>query len=143
MYELVKKKNWGYRILIGILILFAITQTLKFFFRQPQLTINDELVQTANEINKHTPIVIDSLITFDNVNALKGNVFQYNYTINVEKSAVDSAELLKLGKEILVEQLKNNPKTAYFSNNKIEIRANYSDKNGKQICNVVVLPNEY
>jgi hypothetical protein len=143
MYELVKNKNWGYRILIGILILFAITQTLKFFFRQPQLTINDELVQTANEINKHTPIVIDSLITFDNVNALKGNVFQYNYTINVEKSAVDSAELLKLGKEILVEQLKNNPKTAYFSNNKIEIRANYSDKNGKQICNVVVLPNEY
>jgi hypothetical protein len=143
MYELVKKKNWGYRILIGVVMLFAITQTLKFFFRQPQLTINDELVQTANEINTHTPIVIDSLTTFDNVNALKGNVFQYNYTINVEKSAVDTAELLKLGKEILVEQLKNNPKSAYFRDNKIEIQANYSDKNGKQICKIVVLPNEY
>jgi hypothetical protein len=143
MYELVKKKNWGYRILMGILILFAITQTLKFFFREPQLNITDELVKTANEINKHAPIVIDSLTTFDNVNALKGNVFQYNYTINVEKSAVDTAELLKIGKESLVEQLKNNPKTSYFRDNKIEIQANYSDKNGKQICKIVVLPNEY
>ena len=67
MYELVKKKSIGMRILIGIIILFAITQTLKFFLKEPTLNINDELVKTANEINKHTPIVMDSLTTFDNV----------------------------------------------------------------------------
>ena len=143
MYELVKKKNLGYRILIGIVILFAITQTLKFFFREPKLNINDELVKTANEINKHAPIVIDSLLTFDNVNALKGNVFQYNYTINVEKSAIDTTELIKIAKESLLEQLKNNPKTSYFKQNNIEIQANYADKNGTKICKIVVLPNEY
>lgn len=143
MYELVKKKSLGYRILIGIVILFAITQTLKFFFREPTININDELIKTANEINKHAPIVIDSLTTFDNVNALKGNVFQYNYTLNVEKSAVDTTELIKIGKESLLKQLKNNPKAVYFRENNIEIQANYSDKNGMEICKIVVLPKEF
>lgn len=143
MYELVKKKNWGYRILIGILILFAITQTLKFFFREPKLNINDELVKTANEINKHVPIVLDSLTTFDNVDALKGDVLQYNYTINVEKSTIDTAELIKLAKENMLEQLKNNPKTSYFKQNNIKIQVNYVDKNGMQICNIPIFPNEY
>ena len=143
MYELTKKKNLGMRILIGIIILFAITQTLKFFLREPAVNINDELVKTANEINKYAPIVIDSLTTFDNVNALKGNTLQYNYTLNTEKSSVDTSELIKIAKEGLLEQLKKNPKANYFRENKIEIQANYTDKNGTQICKIIVLPNEY
>ena len=143
MYELVKKKNIGLRILIGIIILFAITQTLKFFLWEPALNINDELVKTANEINKHVPIVIDSLTTFDNVNALKGNTLQYNYTLNIEKDEVDSAKLIEFSRVNLIEQLKKNPKAAYFKQSGITIQANYADKNGIQICKIVVLPNEY
>ncbi|MEO6732115.1 MAG: hypothetical protein ABIN01_12935 [Ferruginibacter sp.] len=143
MYELVKKKSIGMRILIGIIILFAITQTLKFFLKEPTLNINDELVKIANEINKHVPIVIDSLTTFDNVNALKGNTLQYNYTLKAEKSAVDTTELIKIAKEGLLEQLIKNPKASYFKQNNIEIQANYADKNGVQICKIVILPNEY
>mgnify|MGYP001474783615 CR=1 FL=1 len=143
MYELVKKKSIGLRILIGIIALFLITQTLKFFLQEPKLNINDELVKTANEINKHAPIIIDSLTRFDNVNALKGNVLQYNYTIQVEKSAVDTIELLKIGKEALLDLLKKNTKAKYFKDNNIEIQANYADKDGIQICKIVVLPGEY
>lgn len=143
MYELVKKKNIGVRIVIGILILFAITQTLKFFFRQPTININDELVKTANEINKHASIVIDSVTTFDNVNALEGNVFQYNYTIKVEKSTLDTIAFAEEVKKILLDQLKTNPKVAYFRDNNIEIQANYNDKNGLRICKIVALPKEY
>ena len=87
--------------------------------------------------------MLDSLTTFDNVNALKGNVFQYNYTLNIDKSAVDTSEWKKSAKENLVDQLKTNPKATYFRENKIEIQANYADKNGMQICKIVVLPNEY
>src|SRR5436190_22925305 len=105
MYELVKKKNIWTRILIGILALFLITQTLKIFLREPTLNIDDELIKAANEINKHAPIIIDSLIRFDNVNAVKGNVFQYNYTIQSAKSKIDSAELVKIGKKSLIENL--------------------------------------
>ena len=143
MYELVKKKSIGMRILIGIIILFAITQTLKFFLKEPTVNINDELVKTANEINKHVPIVIDSLTTFDNVNALKGNVLQYNYTIKADKLNIDTMEVMKIAKEGLLELLKKNPKTVYFKQNNIEIQARYTDKNGEQICTAVVLPSEY
>ncbi len=143
MYELVKKKNIGTRILIGIVILFVTTQTIKFFFKEPTVNINDELIKTANEINKHTPIVIDSLTTFENVNALNGNTLQYNYTLNTEKSTVDTTVLIKLVKESLLEQLKNNPKTTYFKENFIEIQANYADSNGAQICTIVIQPGEY
>jgi hypothetical protein len=143
MYELVKKKSIGSRILIGIAILFVITQALKLFLQEPKLNINDELVKMANEINKHAPIVLDSLTTFENVNAMQGNTFQYNYTVNVEKSAVDTTILMKSAKGSLLKQLKDNPKASYFKQNKIEIQANYSDKNGIQFCKVVVLPNEY
>ncbi len=143
MYELVKKKSIGVRILIGIVILFSVTQTLKFFLKEPTLNINDELVKTANEINKHAPIVIDSLTTFDNVDALKGNIFQYNYTLKVEKSTVDTTELKKAAKESFVDQLKKDPKAMYFKQSNIEIHANYADINGAQICKIIVLPNEY
>jgi len=143
MYELVKKKSLGMRILIGIIILFAITQTMKFFMQEPKLNINDELVKAANEINKHAPIVIDSLTTFDNVNALKGNAFTYNYTINAEKLDLDTAEVMKIAKDGLLALLKKNPKTIYFKQNSIEIQANYTGKNGIHICTAIVLPNEY
>ncbi len=133
----------GLRILIGIAIFFAITQTLKFFLQEPKLNINDELVRAANEINKHAPIVLDSLTTFENVNALKENIFQYNYTIKVEKSTIDTTELIKTAKESFIELLKKNPKAGYFKQNNIEVQANYTDKNGAQICNIIVLPKEY
>ena len=143
MYELVKKKNIWMRILIGILALFLITQTLKYFLREPTLNINDELVKAANEINKHAPIILDSLTRFDNVNALKGNVFQYNYTIQLEKSKIDSAELMKIGRENMVDNLKKNPKAKYFKENNVTIQSTYSDKNGIPICTISILPKEY
>ena len=143
MYELTKKRNIGMRILIGIAIFFAITQTLKFFFNEPTVNINEELVKTANEINRHAPIVIDSLTTFDNVNALKGNVFQYNYTIKADKLNLDTTEVIKIAKEGLLELLKKNPKANYFKQNNIEFQANYTDTNGMHICTASVLPKEY
>ena len=143
MYKLVKEKNIGFRILMGIVILFAITQTLKFFLREPKLNINDELIKTANEINKHTPIVLDSLNTLENVSALQGNTLQYNYTINADKSAIDTNELKRLSKENFVEILKKNPKADYFKQNNIQLQANYTDKNRVPICNVVVLSKDF
>jgi hypothetical protein len=136
MYKLVKEKNIGFRILMGIVILFAITQTLKFFLREPKLNINDE-------INKHTPIVLDSLNTLENVNALQGNLLKYNYTINADKSSIDTTELKRLSKENFMDILKKNPKADYFKQNNIQLQANYTDKNRVPICNVVVLSKDF
>jgi hypothetical protein len=77
------------------------------------------------------------------VNALKGNIFQYNYTVNIDKSRVDTSEIIRTAIEVLVNQLKKNPEATYFRENKIEIQAIYFDKNRIQICKVVVLLKEY
>lgn len=81
MYEIVKKKNVTIRIITGIIILFVLTSVLKLFLKEPDLGINGELVLMSNEINKHTPITVDSMTRLDNVSAMTGNSLQYNYTI--------------------------------------------------------------
>ena len=143
MYELVKKKSTLKRILIGILGLFVLTQILKFFLKEPTIRINDELVKAANEINKHAPVIIDSVITFTSVNALNGNVFEYNYTLKVIKESVDTFELKKNAKEDLIKNLKQNPNANYFKENNVIIQSKYSDSTGNEICKISILPFEY
>ena len=144
MYELVKKKNIGIRILTGILIFFLITQALKFLLREPSLNINDELVKSANEANKHAPMILDSLTRFDYVQVLPGNTLLYNYTIlKFERSRIDTINLMKLAREYFIDFLKKNPNASYFRKNEIKIQANYVDKNGAQLCRISISPKEY
>jgi hypothetical protein len=144
MYELVKQKSWGMRIFIGILILFFITQILKLILKDPPVNIHKELVTFANEINANAPILLDSLTRLDNINAFKGNVLEYNYTIlKTDGKDVDTTQFVKLAKEELLSDLKGNPKFAYFRTNNIEVRANYVDEKGHEICKIIIEPREY
>lgn len=143
MYELVRKQNIAVKIVAAIVIMFAITQTIRSFTKHPKLNIHDELIITANEINKHTPVIIDSMTTLVNVNALLGNVFQYNYSLKAGKAVIDTTALKQGVKASLLQQLQTNTKAAYFKEHSIEVRANYVDETGLPICEIVVLPNEY
>jgi hypothetical protein len=73
MYELVKKKSWAVRIISGLAIFFVITQILKLILRDPEITINERLMKTASELNRHAPIMIDSMTRFDNAIALSND----------------------------------------------------------------------
>ena len=117
---------------------------LKVFFHQSPPRLNDDMIKAANEINSHAPIIIDSTTRFDNVNALPGEVFQYNYTLlTLEKSQVDTILLRKSGKESMIEMLKQQPNLAIFRDNNIELQARYVDKNGSLVTIVSIKPNEY
>jgi hypothetical protein len=144
MYELTKKKSTGYRIVMGIIVMIFISAVLKMAFLERPLNINDDLIKAANEINKHAPIIIDSTTRFDYVNALSGNVFQYNYTLmTMDKSQVDTFVLKSSGKESMIQNIKANPNAAIFKNNNIEIQSRYVDKNGAYITAISIYPNEY
>lgn len=144
VYELVKKKNIGTRIIIGIIALFLITTVLKMIFRQQEHTLNDELVKSANEINKHAPIILDSLTRLDNVMALPGYILQYNYTItNANREDIDTNILKQQTKEGLLDKIKNDPKAEFFRENNVELQARYVDKNGIYLCSVSVTPYDY
>lgn len=144
MYELVKQKNTGFRILLGIIVFAFITAILKVAFHESPTTLNDDLIKAANEINLHAPILIDSTERFDRVNALSGNVFQYNYTLlTLERSQVDTNVLKTSGRQYMIALLKQNPKTSVFKENNIIIQAKYVDKNGMNITTLSIYPNEY
>ncbi|MEI9807956.1 MAG: hypothetical protein WDO16_08835 [Bacteroidota bacterium] len=144
MYELVKKKNNAIKIIYGILILFVISSLLKFFLSEPRMTISDELMRMASELNKHAPVIIDSTTRFDNAIALPGYRIQYNYTIlNAQKSDIDTVLLSKANKEFLLNKIKTNPKAAFFLENRIDILATYSDTTGAYICTITLSHDEY
>ncbi|HLF45006.1 MAG TPA: hypothetical protein VI548_01175 [Chitinophagaceae bacterium] len=144
MYELVKKKNVLFRIISGLVILFLLTSILKLFTNEPKLSINEELVLISNEINKHTPLIVDSTLRLDNVLALPENRLHYNYTITYSDNIeIDTTILINNTKQNIINKIKSNPKAAYFRDNKINIVVTYSDKNGVYLCNFNVSHKDY
>jgi hypothetical protein len=145
MYELTKQKSTGYRIIFGIIIFAFIAAVLKMAFRQPASSLNDDMIKAANDINSHAPIIIDSTTRFDYVNALSGNVFQYNYTLlTLDRTQIDTNLLKHSGKESMIQQMKQDAKTAKnFKDNNIQIQARYTDKNGAYVAEVSIYSNEY
>jgi hypothetical protein len=144
MYELVKQKSRGKRILIGIAIFFLVTTLLREVLRAPVLTIDEQLVEIASEINSKAPITIDSLTRLDNVIPQNGRVLQYNYTItHIDRELIDSAAMVTEGRSFLLNAMKTDPKAAFFRNYEVEIQAHYSDKDGRFLAEYSVKPGEY
>lgn len=144
MFELVKTKSTGYRIVLGIIIFAFISFVLRLAFNSPPTTLNDDLIKAANQINSSAPIIIDSTTRFDRVNALNGNTFQYHYTLtSLEFSEIDTTILKSNWRETMIEHLKNDPNISLFKNNGVIIQAKYVDKNDRQVTIVSVNPSEY
>lgn len=144
MYELVKQKSTGVRIIFGIVIFAFITAVLKIAFHKSPTTFNDDMIKAANEINLHAPIIIDSTTRFDYVYALSGNVFQYNYTmLTLEQSQIDTILLKTSWRQSMIEQIKQDPKATIFRYNNVVIQARYTDKKGAYIATVSIYPSEY
>jgi hypothetical protein len=144
MYELIKKKSYGMRIVTGIAIFFVITLVLKMIFYQPFVSIDEELMKMASELNRHAPIMVDSVTRFDNAIALSGYRVDYNYTfLRAEKADVDTVYLVKTAKETLLNGLKTDPKLAPFRKEGITISAIYHDKRGNYICTATVTPDDF
>ena len=144
MYELMQKKSTGSRIIFGIIIFAFISLVLKIALNKPPATLNDDLIAAANEINSHAPIILDSTTRFDRVDALSGNIFQYHYTLlTLDKTQVDTTNLKTSGRQYLIEQTKQDPKSSIFRDNGIVIEAKYFDKKGDYITTLSVSPGEY
>lgn len=144
MYQLEKKKRTGYYIVFGVIVFAFISLVLRMGLNGPATTIQQDLVKAANQINSSAPIVVDSTTRLDRVNALPGDIFQYNFTITtLESHQIDTNLLKQTGRESMIAKLKNNPQAAIFKDNQVELQAVYVDSNGKKIVTFSVLPNEY
>ena len=144
MYEIVKKKSLTLKIITGIIILFVVTSILKVFLKEPDLSVDKELLLISNEINKRAPITVDSMTRLDNVQALTGNRLQYNYSItSADKDQIDTSFLKSNTKQTMTNMIKSNPKAKYFRDNKIDILINYVDQQGVYVCSLTVPSTDY
>ncbi len=130
-------------IIAGVLFFFvAYFAVQQLFFKAP--LIDKVLMESANEINKTCPIMLDSETRLDNTMALPDKVFQYTYTlVNWEKSSIDTVELKKLIEPQIINSVKTNPQMKYQRENKITMSFYYKDKNGLYVCCITVTPKQY
>ncbi|TKK68473.1 hypothetical protein FC093_10095 [Ilyomonas limi] len=128
-----------------VLIVFALsiaTEISRVVFQEP--SIDEQLVTTAEEVNKHCPLIVDSVTQLDNLMALPNHKLQYNYTFyKYNKADIDTVVLKNNMKESLINKLKTDPKLANFKENNVFIGASFYDMTGKYVCNLFVTPGEY
>lgn len=144
MIELIKKQHIVVKIIGTLIVLYIINSAIKLIFKQPELSLSEELTKVSGEINKRTPLVVDSMTTLNYVTALPGDKLQYTYTITtLSKDNIDTTILIANAKKNMQETLRANPQAAYFRENKIDILINYLDKDGKYVCKALISHNDY
>lgn len=102
------------------------------------LSIEEKLVQLANEMNKNLPKMLDSETTLDTVYTYSGNL-QYRYSlVNYSASDIDDNVLHKNMRPSLVEAACSNSTTASFMKEGVSVSYTYFDKSGEYITSINV-----
>jgi hypothetical protein len=128
---------------VGILAIFGLVYIVYFLFVR-KASFDDNLKEIALELNKTCPKMIDKETRLDNALAIKGNIFQYNYTLlNILKDSMD-IELYKASVETsIVNNVITNPDLETFRKNKITLIYNFKDELNNHITRIIVGPKKY
>jgi hypothetical protein len=145
-----KKKPKGLKYWIGFGVAFAIFYAIGHFggemivdlFKKP--LFDKALLETANEINKSCPIMVDNETRLDNTMALPEKVFQYNYTlINTTKDLIDIDELQSAIEPNIKNFVRTNPDMKQMRDNNTTLKYFYKDMNGEHLLTIWVKPEDY
>jgi len=130
------------RIIFGIVVVVVIYILQQVFFKTP--SFDKVMMETASEINKNCPIMVDQETRLDNVIALPNNVYQYNYTlINRIKDSLNVEDIQNYFEPKILNNVKTDPALEIFRKNKKTMAFHYRDKNGEFILNISITPEKY
>jgi hypothetical protein len=118
-----------------------------FFLLGNGKSIDGQIRDAANEINKSTPLQIDSITTLTTATAQTGKKLVYNYELDLSSyEAFDSEQIesLKNSLELQVkEQIRTNPEIKTLRDKDVTFGYSYSDHNGTFLFQFDVTPNDY
>jgi hypothetical protein len=143
--QLVKKnkKKFNLGTLIGICMFFIFYYIAQQFVFKPY-SIDKTMMSFANEFNKTCPIMIDAQTRIDNVIAIPGNIFQYNYTLlNLEKATADTLAIKNYLEKMIKNNIKTNPQMKYQREHNTTLNYYYKDKNGVYLFIISYTPDKY
>jgi len=122
-----------------ILVYVSIQQIV---FKSP--SFDKQMMQTASELNKSCPIMVDSETRLDNAMALPENTFQYNYTlVNMNKEEMNVSEAENFLQPNILNSIKTNPDLKAFRDNNVTMVYNYKDSNGEHLFKLIFEPSQY
>ena len=125
--------------IIGFSIFFYFTQST--FFKP---SMDKVMAESASEINKTCPFMVDKDTQLDNAVALPENIFQYNYTLlNLEKASMNIQEFRNYMIPNSISYVKKTPEMKYFRDNNVTVNYYYKDKNGEYLTTISVKPEDY
>lgn len=131
--------------IIGIVV-GAVTFFIAFYFTQELFSpsMDKQLVEMANELNKNCPIMIDQYTRLDNTNAFPNKTFQYNYTlVETEKADFNLDTVRKYVEPNIINNVKSNPDMKDLRDNNVTLNYSYRDKNGEFIWKLEITPDMY
>ena len=137
------KRKKTLELIIGAIFLgisyFAVQQ---LFFKAP--SIDKVLMNTASEINKTCPVMVDQYTRLDNTVALPNSTFQYNYSIiNNDKTEINLDTAKKYIEPVLLNRVKTDPGLKFFRDKDVILIYNYRDKNGVFVVKYSITPDMY
>lgn len=107
-------------------------------------SIDKQLVEVADELNKMLPMTIDSQTRLDVAVPLPDKVFQYNYTlIHLHKDSINIPEMTEYLNERILNNIKTSPDMAAFRENEVIMEYNYHDRQGTHILKLRFTPEQY
>ena len=144
--ETKSNKPKGLKYWIGFALGFGLFYIIGYyavdFFKKP--AFDKALMETASEINKSCPIMVDNATRFDNAAALPDKVFQYNYTlVNMVKDSIKIEDLKKYLEPTIVNFVKTNPEMETLRDYNTTINYYYKDKVGIYLFTISVKPEQY
>lgn len=102
------------------------------------------LVQTASEMNKTLPMMVDSETRLDTIMPGPGNRLTYLYTlVKQDKGALDSSVFQNKLRPQIVANYKTSGQMKSFRDANVEMHYQYKDKNGNFICEIIVSPKDF
>lgn len=132
-------------VFIGIYILTSVLMRLVIFpIIVPKPTLDSTLVNTASELNKNLPMIIDSETSLDSITVLPNRTMRYNLTlINMAYEDYNVEEVITLVDEPLRNRIKTIPEAEFFRKNGVSLSYYYFDMNNKYFFEIKIPAGEY
>jgi hypothetical protein len=135
--------NLAVAILVGVFGLI-LGKYIWGVFTSNQNSFDKMLVETANQINQNTPMIVDSETRLDSTLALPGKRFTYYFTLyNYTIDEIDAEDFEKSMRPNMLNNLKTSPDMNVFRNNNVDLQYIYRDKNGMEIVNIEINHKDY
>ncbi len=144
------------QLLISLMGLFIVTINIASLQdiaqNQTDKQLNDKKVfhmlkKIAREINETMPIVVESGLRCENVNALPWRKFQYNFTLtSLLKEEVDTTQIKNFiikSKPVLTNAVRSDSTMELFRQQKVILIYTYRDKHANFLYNIIIRPEDY